>query len=374
MQPIRLRLLLAMILASYLLAPLALAQDVPREGPAVEAQPAPIEPPPTPGAPVLEDPLAQPGVLTPRSCPTGRNGTAFVGEGYLFKITGRCSDTSTIAALTVSVANLTIPDGEVRLEFKAAGGAERASFRVFFRHQGNEVDDSYIATLQPDRGLARLTRRLGGQAATLAERSDLAGLVVPIDWNVLSLRMRGPSLWLVLNDEPVLAVADSAFDGGLLKLDLLRLGGLDDAEESTVVIRNLRVAALDAGDPARVPVYQPAARPSVSQIYFVVPVADQPRNPQVDAGEVRCSLTTLLCLLQGVVEYRDVAPGNRITARWLWNGAPSGRASGVVNWSPPTPDGIFTTPFNANYGVAGTLTLVVDINGHEAGRRDLAVK
>src|SRR3954465_1482839 len=72
--------------------------------------------------PVLEDPLTAPGAVTASACPTGRNDRQFVGDGYRFRVTGKCLDTSTNASVAHRLQNLVVPDGEVSLEMRLVNG------------------------------------------------------------------------------------------------------------------------------------------------------------------------------------------------------------------------------------------------------------
>ena len=224
--------------------------------------------PPELGPVVLEDPLTAPGLVQASQCPTSRNERLFVGEGLMFKVTGKCTDTSTTAGVSRRLEGLRVPDGEVRVEFKLVTGQERAIVRIWFRDQGSP-GDSYAATLIPSAGYAHFSKLIGGQSTLVAERTDLAGLVYG-DWNTLAVRARGPDFWLLINDQPVLTATVGELSNGGVVLDLGRRGSVEDSDETAVVWRNLRVSALTGSDQARVPTGpQPAAPPPLA----VAPVA-----------------------------------------------------------------------------------------------------
>jgi hypothetical protein len=214
--------------------------------------------PSTTGAVVLEDRLTGPGATTASECATHRNARVFVGEGLLFKVTGKCTDTSTIASVNQYVNGLTLPDGEVRVELKAVSGHERARFRLSVRSDDQGSNRYYVA-FEPGNGSAQLIRSANNEETVLAERTDLAGVAAATDWNALAVRLQGPNLWVLLNDQPILNATDSTYDMGQVILALVRLGNLEDAQESAVVFRNLRVSGLDNSDQARVPTYVPPA-------------------------------------------------------------------------------------------------------------------
>lgn len=199
--------------------------------------------PPAVGEVVLEDPLTAPGLIEAWRCPSGRNVGEFVGEGYIIKVTGSCSDTYPDAAITPSyVAGLDLPDGEVRLDVKVVSGHDRASFLLIFRGQ-YETQQWYWFSFVPARGWATLEKVADGKHA-LASRFDLRGRVASDDWNTLAVRLQGPNIWVLMNDEPILSAADPAFDRGSVAVGLFRMGDANDTAESAAVIRNLRVSRL----------------------------------------------------------------------------------------------------------------------------------
>jgi 3-keto-disaccharide hydrolase len=227
-------------------------------------------PPPEVGPPILEDALAAPGVIWPASCPTGRGGRSFVGEGLVTRISGRCTDASTSASGGDPIARLSFPDGEVRIEVRAVSGLDRASFGLFVRAQPNVNDGYYLATIEPARGHSQLYRWSNGAGAVLAERGDLAGVVSPDGWNSVAVRAQGPNLWLLINDQVALSAVDQSLDRGTVWLSVARLGNLDDNVESAVVMRNLRISLLANGDPTRAASY--AIPPGVAEVLVDEPL------------------------------------------------------------------------------------------------------
>jgi hypothetical protein len=97
-------------------------------------------------------------------------------------------------------------------------------------------------------------------ALTLASRGDLSDRVRLDDWNTLAIRLEGPNMWLFLNDELIISVADGAVDHGGLMLRLVRLGDVNDPAETAVVFRNLRVSQL-------LPRGESSQEPSGSSVY-----------------------------------------------------------------------------------------------------------
>jgi hypothetical protein len=190
------------------------------------------------GAVLVEDPLTGPGLLLPGRCPTGRNLGEFVGEGYILKVTGRCSDDSDIAlAIPSPMRGLVFSDGEVRLEMRPVSGHDRVSFSLYVRAQQGESD---LAIIRPARGSAVL----GAGRNELNVRSGLQDLLARDDWNTIAVRAQGPNLWLLINDQLIATATNSNRGGGSVFIGLQRLGDVNDQTESAVVVRNLRVSSL----------------------------------------------------------------------------------------------------------------------------------
>ncbi|MBA2446795.1 MAG: hypothetical protein H0V51_02080 [Chloroflexi bacterium] len=207
------------------------------------------------GVVVMEDALTGPGPVRPVSCPVGRNVGEFVGEGYFMKVTGRCSAADQVAGIASMGDGVTLSDGEVRLEVKAVTGVDQARFATRIRVQPDRRD-FYLGRVVPATGEAEIVKVTGADVTILAATTVPAGLLSPDGWNTMAVRAAGPNLWLLLNDQPVLSAADSAYERGRVRFAASRLGSLDDDRESSVVVRNLRVSGLAAGDQARLPTYQ----------------------------------------------------------------------------------------------------------------------
>ena len=212
-------------------------------------------PPAIDSQPVVEDPLTATGAVEASVCPTTRNDRQFVGEGYRFRVTGKCLDTSTNASVAYRLRNLVVPDGEVSLQMRVVSGAERARVRLYLRDQG-DPGGGYSVTLEPGRGAATLAVLANNQVTVLAEQTNLAGQFTRDDWNTLAIRAQGSNLWVLLNGVPILSASDPTFSSGGVFIALARLGELGDDQETAVILRNLRVSRLAGGDRARVPTYQ----------------------------------------------------------------------------------------------------------------------
>jgi hypothetical protein len=203
--------------------------------------------PPAVGDVIVEDSLTAPGMMPGRLvCTTGKNIGEFVGEGYMIKISGRCSPASTQAALWLPVIpGLEIPDGEVRVEAKIATGGDRTTLWIYVREQENPAQYLYLA-VTPGRGWATVFKFKQGleQSITLASRSDLATEMAKDEWNEYGIRLDGPNIWVLLNGNPILSAADGELTHGGLSFGARRLGDIEDDAEAAVVLRNLRVSRL----------------------------------------------------------------------------------------------------------------------------------
>lgn len=255
----------ALVLALSLFAPVTItaAQDQP--APPAEPAPAPTPnrapsyergqptgalripgPPPGVGAVVVEDGLTGPGVIPGRiSCPSGKNLGEFVGEGFIIKVTGQCYGESRVASVNLPrLPDLDVPDGEMRFEAKIVSGHDRAGIYMLVRIL-LEPTRVYEFNVAPASGLAMLVKSEGDNPTVpLALRTDMAGKIALQDWNEYAIRMHGPDLWVIVNEQPVLSASDPAFERGGISFGVFRTGNLDDDAESAAVFRNLRVSRL----------------------------------------------------------------------------------------------------------------------------------
>ncbi|MFN8632658.1 MAG: family 16 glycoside hydrolase [Chloroflexota bacterium] len=210
-------------------------------------------PPPPVGDVIVEDSLTAPGAIPGRlDSVTGRNVGEFVGEGYIMKVTGRFREDSQTAGIGGIIPELVVPDGEIRIEMKVVSGHDRALAYISFREQ-TDPPAFYEVNLAPSVGLAFLGRSVPNdlKMLPLATRSDLRGRMSRDDWNQFAVRLDGPNIWILLNGEPILSVADSARDSGRVGIGVMRAGDLNDNAESAVVFRNLRVSRLAPRPPAQ---------------------------------------------------------------------------------------------------------------------------
>lgn len=225
-------------------------------------------PPPAVGITILEDELREPTLIQPFACRSQRAGVDYVGEGLRLKLTGPCNDGEIIAGIGPFIRGLTMLDGEVRLEVKAVSGIDRVRIGIDTRAQPFTPDAlksltslpaAHAGGIEPGRGQALLG--LVGQPFT---RKELGGLVSAEAWNTVALRLQGPNVWLLVNDQPTLFFTDSTVDRGEVFFDIVRVSDgprpsvtdPNDTTEIAAVFRNLKVSALAEGDPTRMPSYR----------------------------------------------------------------------------------------------------------------------
>jgi hypothetical protein len=115
------------------------------------------------------------------------------------------------------------------VEARATSGADRVGLSLWVR--GNFVANAgyYVVRLEPAAGRASLHWNAGGGGGTLAERADLGALLAADGWNSVAVRMQGPKLWVLINDQEVLSAVDGALDEGIVALGVFRSGPLEDA-------------------------------------------------------------------------------------------------------------------------------------------------
>ena len=88
-------------------------------------------------------------------------------------------------------------------------------------------------------------KSVNGQDSVIGQAQLLAGQGANAEgWMSMAIRVHGPQLWLLVNDQPVLYVEDTTFEAGGVMLQLYRSGSLDDDAETSVLLRNLRVTNL----------------------------------------------------------------------------------------------------------------------------------
>jgi len=223
------------------------------------ASPPELTAAPSVAAPVYAGPFTGPGLANTFRCPTGRNSAEVVGEGYIQKVTGRCQEGQNSPwAASGPLKALQMADGELRFEYKAITGRDRLQLQIGFRLQDHPTNSvGYMIVVQPGRGSVELALQPApNQSLTLDGRLDLADRLTTDDWVTISARAQGPNLFVLLGDEPILAAYDTTFDRGSFHFVTARLGNLDDSGETAIVLRNLQVSPLAAGDPSRGPTFQ----------------------------------------------------------------------------------------------------------------------
>src|SRR5688572_26314351 len=208
-------------------APVALAQEIPDLPPL--------------GTVVLEDPMTERATFAPGTCVTGRNSAELVPDGMRMRVTGRCAETSPDANMGLTALGVAVGNGEVSIDTRTDGGHDRAYLSFGFRAQTSV--DEYIAFWHVAQGRVSVEKIVGSIAVRIAD-TTLENPPAPGAWTRVAIRMAGPRVWILVNDEPVLSFSDPTLSRGGILLGTGRAGSVDDDAEVVVVWRNFRVTAL----------------------------------------------------------------------------------------------------------------------------------
>jgi hypothetical protein len=215
--------------------------------------------PPQPGATVVRDALTESAILS-RPCPTGRGATGTMHEGLQMWVSGPCTENARRASVFALLhSHIAVPDGEIRFDFKLTDGHERALLTVEARTRLSPYG-TYRFYVAPALGVAGIGRADEGRVVVLSERADLGSDVARDGWNTLAIRLRGPELWMLLNDRPVLKAEDRTFGEGYTIAMLERLGPLEDGQEVGVILRDFRISALQGSPSNRRPDHEQLRR------------------------------------------------------------------------------------------------------------------
>lgn len=221
---------------------------------------APTGAPPAVGLVVVQSTLVSTAQeLVPLgSCDDGTTSIESGVQGVVFRVRGQCEELDGAALVETSLPGITIPDGELRFEMKPLSGGERAAIYMYLRNNPNDDDESYAIALLPATGSVLMVRTAAERNQLLGARADVPDAFKADDWNSVSVRLEGSNIWLLVNDQVILAAVDSAYESGGVALRLVRVADDDeeDDEQVAVVVRNLRVSSIAGGDPSRVPTYE----------------------------------------------------------------------------------------------------------------------
>jgi hypothetical protein len=223
--------------------------------------------PPELGDVILEDALVAPGLPNVYTCPSGRQKREFANDGFTLTISGGCQPNDEFPGSGINPrGGLTMADGEVRVEFRQLGGLDRTQVQILLRTRNQPVYNGYNATVTPTRGMLDVGVSTDGGYKPLGQKTDLAAILKPDDWNSMAFRAQGSSFWVFVNDQQVLAFSDASLDNGVANVIVRRSGQPNpaDTQEVSAVLRNLNVSAIAGGDVARAPVYTPPPPPAVT--------------------------------------------------------------------------------------------------------------
>jgi hypothetical protein len=216
------------------------------------------EEPPAVGDVVFEDPLTAPSpAVPPVACETGLGSAEFGPEGYTMRLRGRCLPQNSQVFMLVPLGALRFQDGEIKADVKVLSGGGRSTF-YFTTRSDDGATTNYYSMIFPQGNQVMVGKNFPvGQSAVLSDRKGPDLGLLPADWNTFAVRMAGPKLWMLVNDQPVLMVEDDTATGPVARINFRRVGSSDDDVEAAIVVRNLRISALKDGDPSRAPTYTP---------------------------------------------------------------------------------------------------------------------
>jgi hypothetical protein len=246
--------------------------------------------PPALGTVVLQDPLTGTGPFRPRACATGKGGSEFVEQGFRFRVTGRCTETSAIAVVAAGAQGVSAGNGELAVDVKMTEGQERGWASFSFRDQGN--GDAYFLYWVPSLTRIELQKSIGSVSARLAENSHLAELE-PDAWTRLAVRFAGPKIWVFVNDQLVLTATDPSLSRGALSIGGGRIGNIEDDAPVEIVWRNVQLTALATEPSAGAAPLTPAPASGAQQAGSAAPAnaapsasSAPPSGPPPNVGEV----------------------------------------------------------------------------------------
>ena len=289
--------------------------------------------PPEPGDVVIEDAQAAPGGYGAFTCASGRGRRELANGGNTITINGGCQTPGEFPGAGIDVRGLQIADGEVRVELRQLSGQDRMQAQILIRTSQEGGFSGYVASLNPGRSVVEMGVSTRGQFRQLGRRTDIADILTPNDWNTLVVRAQGPNFWVLVNDQPVLAVSDAALDTGEVAVLISRVGQPDagDTFEVSGVFRNLRVSALVGSDQARVPTYVPPHQAqTVTDVPCTVPTGlarDVKLNPAAPG------LDTKIAMLAGAWEgIWDEASPNPLPSRLYVERLDAAKATVLYTW------------------------------------------
>lgn len=248
-----------LLLCCALTVPVASAQDgaIPLDSP-----------PPELGDVIVEDALTGPGRANVVPCQTGKNPSQFGEDGLSLTLNGSCFPNANAGFQNVQFPGLNVPDGEIRFDLRVAAGYDRLFLSIITRNPAPAPGVTPATVRKPTVGLGTGIGRatITVAANTSAGRAGLKEAIPPDTWVTVAIRLQGPSVWLLIDDQPFLSFTDPAPDASSIgtgfSIGALKTGALDDGQDVSWMLRNLRVTALAGSEVGRIPnVGQPQNAP-----------------------------------------------------------------------------------------------------------------
>jgi hypothetical protein len=184
----------------------------------------------------------------PRRCTSGANVGTFEPDGLRLRVTGRCGALSTAASLEANPFDLTMGDGEARVEFRVDSGWQRTGIGLLILDTA-EGGVSLSARLLPSVGSAALVAEPGGESKVLARRDGIEAGLREGEWASLAIQRQGSRAWLVLNDEPILAANDVPMGRGIVLPYVNRFGRPEEEAEAVVTFANFSGSIVEGTAP-----------------------------------------------------------------------------------------------------------------------------
>ena len=292
-------------------------QDLPTAQPgAPTAPPRPTIAAPSPVNVVVRDEMRTEALFWPRRCTTANNTGTYEEDGLRLRITGRCQGSSLSATIEAQQPDVTIGDGEARVEFRIERGWDRARVNVMLLDSGEGA--AYLSG-----GIIAATGSVGLVALSPSGTSVLATEHVgeselrPDTWASLAIRRVGDRAWLLLNDKVVLTADGAPMNAGAPLPWLARNGSVEDGDEVVATFRNFTASTLERGDAdrgvTRAP--RPVVDPRYERILSFVR-SDLVDDPGTDnaAAERRAIGRAIFEMIEATNVHLEVAPLQDMTA------------------------------------------------------------
>lgn len=219
---------------------------------------------PTPIATVVRDDMRTSALFWPGACSTGRNVGTHESDGLRLAVTGPCYASSSVALIEAFQPDVTVGDGEARIELRVERGWDRALVSLTLLAPDADAT-SLTARIFPAAQMVGLLAESRQGVQPLATRRIDDADMHPDSWTSFALERVRDRAWLLLNDEPVLAVDAAPTVTGTVVAYVSRLGPVDDDAQVAVMLRDFTASTVEGGDAGNG--VERAARPLIDPRY-----------------------------------------------------------------------------------------------------------